>query len=75
MEDELNTLGGRLAAARRAACKTQDEVGEAAGGVSGAAVSAWEKGRNQPSPSQLVGVCNLLGISADYLIGREKAGV
>lgn len=67
-----DSLGARLAASRIAAGKTQGEVGEVAG-VSGAAVSAWEVNRTQPSATQLASVCNLLRVSADYLLGRQKA--
>lgn len=67
-----DSFGARLAAARIAAGKTQGEVGEVAG-VSGAAVSAWEVNRTQPSATQLACVCDLLKVSADYLLGRQKA--
>jgi transcriptional regulator with XRE-family HTH domain len=66
-----DSFGARLAAARIAAGKTQGEVGEVAG-VGGAAVSAWEVNRTQPSAAQLASVCNLLKVSADYLLGRER---
>ena len=69
-----DTLGKRLAAAREAAQKTQHEIGEAAG-VSGAAVSAWEVGRTQPSSIQLAAVCKLLKVKADHLLGIEKSRV
>lgn len=67
-----DSFGARLAAARIAASKTQGEVGAVAG-VSGAAVSAWEVDRTQPSAAQLSSVCDLLRVSADYLLGRAKA--
>lgn len=67
-----DSFGARLAAARVAAGKTQGEVGEVAG-VSGAAVSAWEVNRTQPSATQLTNVCNLLRVSADFLLGREQS--
>lgn len=65
--EKLDSLGARLAAARCAAKKTQGEVGDAAG-VSGAAVSAWEVNRTQPSAAQLASICTLLRVSADYLL-------
>lgn len=70
--EEVVTLGSRLSAARLAAGKTQGEVGDVAG-VSGAAVSAWEVNRTQPSATQLAAVCDLLGVSADKLLGRKPA--
>jgi transcriptional regulator with XRE-family HTH domain len=74
MSKQPESFGARLAAARLTAGKTQGEVGEVAG-VSGAAVSAWEVDRTQPSAKQLASVCNLLRVSADYLLGRQKARV
>jgi transcriptional regulator with XRE-family HTH domain len=60
-------FGTRLAECRRDAELTQDELGTAAG-VSGAAVSAWEVGRTQPSMSQLAAITEKLHVSADYLL-------
>lgn len=65
------TFGARLAARRRAAGLTQDELGEYLG-IGGAAVSAWEKERNQPNASQIAAICARLNVSADYLVGNER---
>lgn len=60
-------FGSRLAESRKVARLTQEELG-AAIGVGGAAVSAWEVGRTQPSMTQLAAITEKLRVSADYLL-------
>lgn len=66
-EASKQSFGERLASARREAGLTQDELG-AKCEVTGAAVSAWEVGRNEPNPKQLAVIGEVLRVSLDYLI-------
>jgi transcriptional regulator with XRE-family HTH domain len=72
-EATLTTFGARLAAKRRAAGMTQDQLGEGLGpdgsNVSKGAVSAWEVDRTQPSAVQITRLCEKLKCSADELLG------
>lgn len=63
----MPTFGARLAAKRKAAGLTQEQLG--AGIVGAGAVSSWEVNRTQPSPEQLVKLCARLNCSADDLLG------
>lgn len=67
------TFGSRLAAKRRAAGLTQEELGRGlapdGGDLSKAAVSAWESDRNQPTAAQLRLICQRLNASANDLLG------
>lgn len=65
------SFGARLAAARTAAGLTQEQLGEAVGGVAKQAVSKWEKDQNQPGPAQLKLICERLQVSSDHLVGVE----
>lgn len=35
-------------------------------------VSHWEHGRSEPNATQIVGLCKLFGVSADYLLGIKE---
>lgn len=67
------TLGARIAAARRAAGLTQEQMGQKMGpngtDLSKGAISAWEVDRTQPSAAQIVGLAARLGVDANYLLG------
>ncbi len=39
-------------------------------GTSRTVIANWETGRREPSLAGIVRLCNLLGVSADYLLGR-----
>ena len=39
--------------------------------VSKTTVSNWEQGKCEPKYEQLCAICDLYGVSADYLIGRK----
>lgn len=72
------TFQDRLEQARKAKQMSQEALGVGLGkdgaNMSKQAVSHWEKGRNEPSVSQLGLICARLGCSADWLIlGREVA--
>lgn len=64
-------LKDRIAAVRRAAGLTQEQLGELLG-VSRQAVSRWESGQTSPDVSTLAALCEKLRVSADYvLLGKE----
>lgn len=49
---------------------SQDRLATALG-VSQNAVGRWERGLSTPRANQIAGICDLYGISADFLIGRS----
>ena len=64
-------LKDRIAAVRRAAGLTQEQLGELLG-VSPQAVSRWESGQTSPDAATLAALCEKLRVSADYvLLGKE----
>ncbi|WP_294551431.1 helix-turn-helix transcriptional regulator [uncultured Pseudoflavonifractor sp.] len=64
-------LNERIAAARRAAGMSQEQLGEALG-VSRQAVSKWESGQTKPDLEAVSKMCELFHLSADYLLlGKE----
>jgi len=64
-------LQDRIAAARKAAGLTQEQLGERVG-VTRQAVSKWESGQTIPDALTAAKLCESLHISADYLLlGRE----
>ena len=64
-------FGQRMAAARTLRGLTQDEVGEHFGTGKGT-ISAWEKGRADPSSFKLAVLCKLYGVSADSLLWENS---
>lgn len=64
-------FGQRLAAARVLKGLTQDQVGEHFDTNKGT-VSAWEKGRADPSSFKLAVLCKLYGVSADSLLWENS---
>lgn len=67
---EIHLLGEQIAAYRKAAGLTQDELGRAVG-ISAQAVSRWECG-GAPDITLLPEIAERLGVSIDALFGREK---
>ena len=64
-------LGDRIAAVRRAAGLTQEQLGELVG-VTRQAVSKWESGQTVPDAVTVGRLCLALHVSADYvLLGKE----
>ena len=60
-------LKDRIAAVRKAAGLTQEQLGELVG-VTRQAVSKWETGTADPSTSNLLALAKLFGISAEELL-------
>ncbi len=64
-------LKDRIAAVRRAAGLTQEQLGELVG-VTRQAVSKWESGQTVPDAATIAALCEALHVSADYvLLGKE----
>ena len=61
----------RIKQAREAKGLSQKEVAITLG-VSAPTVSEWESGKKRPRSSKLPALADLLGVSADYLLGTEE---
>lgn len=66
--DSMALLGKRLQAYRKRAELTQQQLAEALG-VTGNAVSMWEKGKAKPGIEYVLPLCGLLGITPSQLFG------
>ena len=64
----MENFGTRLAECRRNKNFTQDELANRLG-VTPQALSKWEKGMSSPDISMVCSICEVLDISADYLLG------
>jgi transcriptional regulator with XRE-family HTH domain len=73
---EADTLGSRIAAARRAAGLTQEQlgIGMAPDGsdLGKGAISSWEVDRSQPSSLQLVRLAARLNTTPNDLLGVTR---
>ena len=72
------TLGEKILNMRKARGWSQEELADRAG-VSRQAVSRWESGSAKPDADKIIVICDLFGISADYLLrdnyeGERSAG-
>lgn len=65
------TFGQRFTRLRKQRGLTQEELGEKLG-VSGQAVSKWENDASMPDISLLVQLSDILGVSLDDLLGKER---
>ncbi len=61
-------IGERLAEVRKDHGDTQETLG-ARLGVTKFTVSNWEQGKSEPGHDDLVRLCRLYSVSADYLLG------
>lgn len=61
-------FGERLAEIRKDNKLRQEDLAEKLN-VSKFTVSSWEQGKSMPTLDMLVNICELLDISADYLVG------
>jgi len=66
----MNTIGDRIAIARQNKQMTQDEFASRLG-VTPQAVSKWERGQGLPDVSLLEGICTVLSIDANTLLGLD----
>ncbi len=61
------TFGEKLFELRKGQKLSQEELAEKLG-VTRQAVSRWENGETMPDSPNLLEICNLFGVSADYLL-------
>ena len=64
------TFGQKLKIARKNKKYTQKELAEAIGAKHNS-VSNWENDQNKPDPDTIELICNVLDISANYLLGTS----
>lgn len=63
-------IGSRISGCRQNRNMTQEELAGRIG-VTPQAVSKWERGQSVPDTILLADLCQILGVSADYLLGIE----
>ena len=68
------TIGQKLTALRKARGMTQEELSEAIG-VTRQTISKWELDTSTPDLDYLCKLCDLFGVTADYLIRPEREEV
>ncbi len=68
------TLGQKITNLRKARGMTQEELSEAVG-VTRQTISKWELDTSTPDLDYLCKLCDLFGVTADYLIRPEKETV
>ena len=66
------TMGEKILSMRKARGWSQEELAERIG-VTRQAVSRWESGAAKPDADKIIAVCDLFGVSADYLL-RDTGG-
>lgn len=66
-----NSIGDKIGRYRQAGKMTQEEFALRLG-VTAQAVSKWERNQGMPDVSLLAGICRVLGISADTLLGIDE---
>lgn len=71
MDYVLENIGKRIAESRRNAGFTQEELANRLG-VTPQALSKWEKGASSPDLVMLSAICEILDVSADYLVGKNR---
>jgi len=71
MDNTLENIGRKIAESRRGAGFTQEELANRLG-VTPQALSKWEKGASSPDLLMLSSICEILYISADYLVGTDR---
>ena len=66
------TIGEKILNMRKARGWSQEDLAERLG-VSRQAVSRWESDSAKPDADRIIAICDLFGVSADYLL-RDMAG-
>ena len=66
------TISQKITGLRKAAGLTQEQLGEKLG-ISGQAVSKWERGEAMPDILILPDLCDMLGTTLDSLLGGKRA--
>lgn len=67
------TIGDKILNMRKARGWSQEELAERVG-VTRQAVSRWESNSAKPDAEKIVDICDLFGVSADYLLRDKYAG-
>ena len=67
------TMGEKILNLRKARGWSQEELAEQIG-VTRQAVSRWESGAAKPDADKIIAVCDLFGVSADYLLRDQYSG-
>lgn len=67
------TMGEKILNMRKARGWSQEELAERIG-VTRQAVSRWESNSAKPDADKIIAVCDLFGVSADYLLREQYAG-
>lgn len=67
----MNNFGERLKMLRAIHDYSQDDIAKKVG-VTKATISAYETGTRFPSYEVIIKLCDFLGTSTDYLLGRER---
>lgn len=67
------TAGDKILNLRKARGWSQEELAEQVG-VTRQAVSRWESNAAKPDTDKIVDICDLFGVSADYLLRDKYAG-
>ena len=65
------TIGEKILNLRKARGWSQEELAERIG-VTRQAVSRWESDSAKPDADKIITVCDLFGVSADYLLGLSN---
>jgi transcriptional regulator with XRE-family HTH domain len=68
----ITSVGARIAARRTALGLSQAQLAERAG-CAQPRISAWERGRREPSLLNLVRLASALGVSTDWLLRDIRA--
>jgi transcriptional regulator with XRE-family HTH domain len=67
------TMGEKILNMRKARGWNQEELAERVG-VTRQAVSRWEAGSAKPDADKIITICDLFGVSADYLLRDQYSG-
>jgi len=68
----VEDLGKRIRMARNEAGLTQPQLADRAGVGHWTSISAWEREENVPTLAHAYALARALGVSLDYLVGREE---
>ena len=67
-----NRVGSKIKELRKNSRMTQSELAGKLG-ISASAVGMYEQGRRQPDSAMILKICSVFGVSADYLLGKNKS--
>ena len=67
MENVYEKISSRLKEIRKDSGMSQKQLGDKLS-LSQDTVSLWENGKSLPNAEQIVSLCGLFGVSADYLL-------